>query len=121
MAVDVKLGGTAEIGAPHKLFDAPFASNGYGVFGDGQRFLFIEPVGEPPIAQNQRGVELGRRVEAMRTAIYSALPATPTIEVESSEIVSSATWKAAQVPSGTAFSGWPARCARVSGLAAWGG
>jgi len=48
MAVDVKLGGTAEIGAPHKLFDAPFASNGYGVFGDGQRFLFIEPVGEPP-------------------------------------------------------------------------
>jgi len=42
----VKLGATAEIGLLHKLFDEPFATN-LAVFGEGQRFLFIEPT-EPP-------------------------------------------------------------------------
>jgi Tol biopolymer transport system component len=49
MAVDVKLGSSPEIGVPHRLFDAPQArSSGFAVFGDGQRFLFFEPAGEPP-------------------------------------------------------------------------
>lgn len=52
MAVDVKLGTPPEIGVPHKLFDAPIAeSHHYAVFGDGQRFLFTEPAGEPPTAK----------------------------------------------------------------------
>jgi hypothetical protein len=52
MAVDVKLGTPLEIGVPHKLFDAPIAeSQHYAVFGDGQRFLFTEPAGEPLAAK----------------------------------------------------------------------
>jgi Tol biopolymer transport system component len=52
MAVDVKLGAAAEIGPEHRLFDLPPGHEvGYASFGDGQRFLFIEPVGEPPAAK----------------------------------------------------------------------
>jgi Tol biopolymer transport system component len=52
MAVDMKLGNPPEIGVPHKLFDAPIAeSRHYAVFGDGQRFLFTEPAGDPPTAK----------------------------------------------------------------------
>ncbi len=47
MAVDVKLGDALELGVPHKLFDA--LSEQYAVFGDGQRFLFVEPDGEIPV------------------------------------------------------------------------
>jgi Tol biopolymer transport system component/tRNA A-37 threonylcarbamoyl transferase component Bud32 len=46
MAVDVKLGARPEIGAPHKLFDAP--SPDFASFGDGQRFLFIDRPEPPP-------------------------------------------------------------------------
>jgi Tol biopolymer transport system component len=48
MAVDVKLGSPPEIGVPHKLFDGPPGASAFAVFGDGQRFLFIEPAGEQP-------------------------------------------------------------------------
>jgi Tol biopolymer transport system component len=56
MAVDVKLGSIAEVGTPRKVFDLPpgysgFITpgfSGFTAFGDGQRFLFIEPAGEPP-------------------------------------------------------------------------
>jgi Tol biopolymer transport system component/predicted Ser/Thr protein kinase len=56
MAVDVKLGGTAEIGPPKALFEANSVGSGFGLFGasdyapfaDGRRFLFVEPAGEPP-------------------------------------------------------------------------
>jgi serine/threonine protein kinase len=45
MAVDIKLGsGTPEIGKPHKLFDV--AGYEFTAFGDGQRFLVIEPAAE---------------------------------------------------------------------------
>ncbi len=47
MAVDVKLGKTPGIGIPHALL-APGAT---GVSADGQRFLFIENVGELPAAR----------------------------------------------------------------------
>jgi hypothetical protein len=50
MAVDVKLGSVPEIGVPHRLFDSP-AGSGYSPFSDGQRFLFIEPAGEPAAAK----------------------------------------------------------------------
>jgi dipeptidyl aminopeptidase/acylaminoacyl peptidase len=46
MAVAVKLGGTAEIGAPQALFEGHFGS--YAPFADGRGFLMSEPVGEPP-------------------------------------------------------------------------
>jgi eukaryotic-like serine/threonine-protein kinase len=48
MAVDMRLGSAPEIGAPHKLFEAPPSWSGFTAFGDGQRFLFIEPAGEQP-------------------------------------------------------------------------
>jgi hypothetical protein len=48
MAVDVKLGSMPQIGVPHKLFDAP-SIDSFAVFGNGQRFLFIESaVATPP-------------------------------------------------------------------------
>jgi hypothetical protein len=48
MAVNVKLGDTLEIGAPHKLLDQ---AGNWAVSGDGQRFLFVENAGEPPAAR----------------------------------------------------------------------
>jgi len=42
MAVDVKLTATPQIGVPHKLFDAP-SIDSFSVFGNGQRFLFLNP------------------------------------------------------------------------------
>jgi hypothetical protein len=51
MAVDVKLDVRPQIGIPHKLFDAPPEMSAVAFFGDGQRFLFIEPAGEPPLAK----------------------------------------------------------------------
>jgi Tol biopolymer transport system component/tRNA A-37 threonylcarbamoyl transferase component Bud32 len=50
IAVDVKLGQTPEIGGPTALFEAQFTreGNGWTPFADGRRFLFVEPVGEPP-------------------------------------------------------------------------
>jgi serine/threonine protein kinase len=50
MAVDVHLGETPEIGTPHQLFVREFWGRGTGfqAFADGQRFLFLEPAGEPP-------------------------------------------------------------------------
>jgi serine/threonine protein kinase len=44
--VDVKLGASPEIGTPRALFEFPDNGAGYAVFGDGRRFLFIEPSGE---------------------------------------------------------------------------
>ena len=49
MAVDVKLVDRPEIGTPHKLFDSHGA--GYAAFGDGQRFLSVEPAGDVPAAR----------------------------------------------------------------------
>jgi Tol biopolymer transport system component len=46
MAVEVKLGGSAEVGTPHALFENRATS--YAPFGDGRRFLLIEPAGEAP-------------------------------------------------------------------------
>jgi Tol biopolymer transport system component len=51
LGVDLRLGATPEIGAEHRLFDMPPRFGGYAPFADGQRFLFIEPVGEPPAAK----------------------------------------------------------------------
>jgi hypothetical protein len=51
MAVDVKLGASAEVGAPHALFALPPNATGWVPFADGQRFLFIESAGEPPVAK----------------------------------------------------------------------
>jgi len=50
MAVDVHLGDTPEIGTPHLLFVREFWGRGtrFQAFADGQRFLFLEPAGEPP-------------------------------------------------------------------------
>ncbi len=48
MAVDVKLGDTLEIGAPHKLLDQV---GDLTVSGDGQRFLFVENAGEASAAK----------------------------------------------------------------------
>ena len=50
MAVDVHLGETPEIGTPHQLFVREFWGRGtrFQAFADGQRFLFLEPAGEPP-------------------------------------------------------------------------
>jgi Tol biopolymer transport system component len=45
MTVDVKLGGTPDIGAPQVLFDR---QGGCEPFADGRRFLCVEPAGEPP-------------------------------------------------------------------------
>jgi len=53
-AVDVKLGGTPEIGAPQALFQilpgvstSTSGSVAWAPFADGRRFLFREPAGEP--------------------------------------------------------------------------
>jgi hypothetical protein len=47
MAVSVKLGATAEVGLPHKLFDTMnrlgLAIGQYSVASDGSRFLMVEP------------------------------------------------------------------------------
>jgi Tol biopolymer transport system component len=51
MAVDVKLGVSAQIGTPHALFEIPTGSGGYVPFADGRRFLFTEPAGESPAAK----------------------------------------------------------------------
>jgi hypothetical protein len=55
MAVDVKLGGTPEIGTAQALFEARFGGggpsllgSGYAPFADGRRFLFVESASEPP-------------------------------------------------------------------------
>ena len=49
MAVDVKLGGSPEIGTPQALFEAHFAwdTRNYAPSADGRRFLFVERAGEP--------------------------------------------------------------------------
>jgi len=48
-AVDVKLGGTPEIGTPQVLFAHSWSNSSYAAFADGHRFLFLEPAGESPI------------------------------------------------------------------------
>jgi Tol biopolymer transport system component len=48
MAVDVKLGVSPEVGAPHALFEFPPGSVAWVPFADGRRFLLIETAGEPP-------------------------------------------------------------------------
>jgi hypothetical protein len=51
MAVDVKAGATIETGVPKAMFQTPLVvnprDNQYCVTGDGSRFLFAEPVGDP--------------------------------------------------------------------------
>jgi hypothetical protein len=50
MAVDVKLGASAEVGAPHALFEG-LPGYGWVPFADGRRFLFVEPAAELPAAK----------------------------------------------------------------------
>ena len=51
MVVDVKLGASPRIGTPHALFELPPWWAGYAPFADGRKFLFLERVGEPPVAK----------------------------------------------------------------------
>jgi len=49
MAVDVKLGASAEVGTQKVLFDFPTGAEMFYVpFADCRRFLLTEHVGEPP-------------------------------------------------------------------------
>ena len=53
MAVDIKLGSAVEAGVPKMLFQTLTAmtpSIPYAVSGDGQRFLFVEPL-TPPLGR----------------------------------------------------------------------
>ena len=57
MAVDIKLGGTPEIGTPQALFEQSIPEHSFNWHpnwapsADGRRFLFIEPTGESPAAK----------------------------------------------------------------------